>query len=278
MLSFRNHSERIFQKSTNNSSKGSSTIPWYFFFVEGKKLGIFRKHAATKFFQSRRLSSEKLTFLARDSTGSNRNNARRAKESGWEKEKDRKRVGAWKNLIKGNDVVRCNLTPLKNAAVNGGGGSGSFEKYIHKAAKRARQGRRRTTACECGREREGKRGEREADVQPGRGRPEEDAGVGGWHIFRAQRRQFCHACFSQDLCPTVPPFNGALSRLLRLLSHQRRPRDASTSYRPITVWPFRQCNAAHEIPKSSPTARIPSTGPTAAFRRQIFFGEAFIVL
>lgn len=32
--------------------------------------------------------------------------------------------------------------------------------------------------------------------------------------------QFCHACFSQDLCPTVPPFNGA-SCLLRLLSPRR---------------------------------------------------------
>ncbi|CAL1673342.1 unnamed protein product [Lasius platythorax] len=23
--------------------------------------------------------------------------------------------------------------------------------------------------------------------------------------------QFCHACFSQDLCPTVPPFNGGMA-------------------------------------------------------------------
>lgn len=68
--------------------------------------------------------------------------------------------------------------------------------------------------------------------------------------------QFCHACFSQDLCPTVPPFNGGASCLLhgyyRPDAGGAAPR-RSTSYRPITVWPFRQRDAAHEIPEASPT-------------------------
>lgn len=78
--------------------------------------------------------------------------------------------------------------------------------------------------------------------------------------------QFCHACFSQDLCPTVPPFNGGASCLL----HGYYRPDAggvaprrSTSYRPITVWPFRQRDAAHEIPEASPTT---TTTMHAGFR------------
>lgn len=148
--------------------------------------------------------------------------------------------GARKKLIKGNDVVRCNSTSRRNAAVNGGG-AGSFEKY-GKAAKGARPPWRTTKPSSA-------RGKRMHQCARGRG-----TYGGGWHIFRAESVggpwQFCHACFSQDLCPTVPPFNGA-SCHLRLLSPRWRSR-RSTSYRPITVWRFSAARCCTRNSKGEP--------------------------
>lgn len=95
------------------------------------------------------------------------------------------------------------------------------------------------------RRRVGKGGEVEGDTEV-----EDDIfsrrSVGPW--------QFCHACFSQDLCSAVSPFKRRLlpSTVIIAPTPGAVPR-RSTSYRPITVWPFRQRDAAQEIPKASPT-------------------------
>lgn len=90
-----------------------------------------------------------------------------------------------------------------------------------------------------------KRSKVEGDIFSGRS-------VGPW--------QFCHACFSQDLCPTVLPFKRRLLPSTVIIAPTpgavlRR----STNYRPITVWPFWQRDAAHEIPKASPTKAATTT-------------------
>lgn len=77
----------------------------------------------------------------------------------------------------------------------------------------------------------GKRKEVEGDTEV-EGDIFSERSVGPW--------QFCHACFSQDLCPAVPPFKRRLlpSTVIIAPTPGAVPR-RSTSYRPITVWPFR---------------------------------------
>lgn len=83
-------------------------------------------------------------------------------------------------------------------------------------------------------------------------------GTQGWRVtyfpgVASARGNFATRVFPKIYVRPCRRLNGAscLPRLLSPPTPGAVPR-CSTSYRPITVWPFRQRDAAHEIPKASP--------------------------
>lgn len=100
----------------------------------------------------------------------------------------------------------------------------------------------------------------EETAEGGGGGKERSKGTQRWRVtyfpgVASARGNFATRVFPKIYVRPCRRLNGA-SCVLRLLSPPTPgavPRRCSTSYRPITVWPFRQRDAAHEIPKASPT-------------------------